>query len=128
MNKQIMYSLFFLLTTFLLFGCTHDLTIHQPLNGALFPQNSTINLEAEIRGGERGCGGEDCNCADWWWTSGVGTDLGLNKNNGTQVGFCRYTWTLPASTLGVGNHSLIFHSDQANYNEETEKVDIIVQP
>ena len=96
-TKTIKYLL--LLTVFFLSGCTLKLTIHQPANGVVFSAASTVNLEAEVRGGEQGCGGEDCNCADWWWTKD-GVALGLNKSNGHLVSYCRYSWTLPASTLG----------------------------
>ncbi len=126
MYRHMKLSLFVFLVLFT-FGCTHTLTIHQPLEGAVFSESATIDLEAEIRGGESGCGGDDCNCADWWWTSG-GAALGLDKSNDTEVSFCRYTWTLPASNLGVGNHTLQFHADQTNYRETTESVQITVQP
>lgn len=113
----------------LLVACTreHDLTIHQPASGATFPQSATITLDAEIRGGEHGCGGEDCNCATWRWTSG-GTALGLDRNNGSEVSFCRYTWSLPATGLGVGSHTLELHAEQSGYRESTASVQITVQP
>jgi hypothetical protein len=128
MNAKLIRFLFPLVTLFLLSGCSLKLTIHQPADNAVFTTASTITLEAEVRGGEQGCGGEDCNCADWWWTSGAVT-LGLDQNNGQQVSYCRYSWTLPASTLGVGNHTLIFHGDQGGwYHESTKSVVIKVQP
>lgn len=111
----------------LLAGCSHNLTIHQPLEGAIFAGGSTITLDAEIRGGESGCGGEDCNCADWWWTAD-GTALGLDRSNDTEVDYCRYTWAIPASTLGAGSHSLSIHADQNWYRETWESVNITVQP
>ena len=117
----------FLLPVLFLIGCTLDLTIHQPVSGAVFSESSSIQLEAEIRGGESGCGGEDCNCANWWWTAG-GVELGLDKNNDSEVSFCRYSWILPASSLGAGDHTLTFHGDQSNYRETTESVDITIAP
>lgn len=117
-----------LVTLFFISGCTLNLTIHQPPNNAVFTSASTVTLEAEIRGGEQGCGGEDCNCADWWWTSS-GVALGLNKSNGHLISYCRYSWTLPASSLGVGSHTLLFHGDQSGwYRESTKSVVITVQP
>ncbi|MDH3974666.1 MAG: hypothetical protein OEV42_10355 [Deltaproteobacteria bacterium] len=125
MKKNIPMHLFLFL--FLLSGCAHSLTIHEPADGSIFVEGSTIHLEAEIRGGESGCGGEDCNCAHWWWTSEA-SDLGLDKSNGTEVSYCRYTWELPASTLGVGNHRVTIHADQTNYRETRESIGIIIQP
>lgn len=127
MKKNALYWFFLSALSVMLLGCSLDLTIHQPTEGAIFSESSSILLDAEIRGGESGCGGEDCNCADWWWTSG-GALLGLDQSNDTEVDFCRYTWTLPASTLGVGNHTLTFHGDQSSYREATESVTIEIQP
>jgi hypothetical protein len=128
MNAKLNRLLVPLLTLFLLSGCTLKLTIHKPADNAVFTTASTIALEAEVRGGGQGCGGDDCNCADWWWTSGA-VALGLNKSNGQLVSYCRYSWILPASTLGVGNHTLIFHGDQSGwYRESTKSVLITVQP
>lgn len=128
MNAKLIRFFFPLLTLFLLSGCTLDLTIHKPANGAVFTTTSTITLEAEVGGGQRGCGGERCHCAHWWWTSG-GVALGLNQSNDQLVSYCRYSWTLPASALGVGNHSLVFHGDQSGwYLETTKSVQITVQP
>lgn len=127
MKKNVAVSLFVLFMVSLLSGCTHNLTIHQPAAGAIFGEDATITLEAEIRGGERGCGGEDCNCADWWWT-GDGANLGLDRSNDREVSYCRYSWTLPASSLGAGSHTLSIHADQSNYRETSESVSITVQP
>jgi hypothetical protein len=128
MNAKLTHSLFPLLALFLLSGCSLNLTIHKPADNAVFTTTSTITLEAEVRGGEQGCGGEDCNCADWWWTSG-GVALGLDKGNGQFVSYCRYSWTLPASRLGAGNHTLMFHGDQSGwYRESRKSVLIAVQP
>lgn len=128
MDTKTIRHLLPLLALLFLSGCTLNLTIHQPADGTVFTAASTISLEAEIRGGERGCGGEDCNCGDWWWTAD-GVALGLNKSNGRPVSYCRYSWTLPGSTLSVGNHTLTFHGDQSGwYQEATKSVKITVQP